>query len=584
MIRNGRRCSGDPVDPQIELLPVGRPRPYAGAMGPKMLMNPVVAMRRLMIMPPGVRRMDARAADSINRLHHRRWLDRGIAQLSRSADRSMLWAVIAIALYGSGGSPRRGAVRGFASLILSSIVANLIGKNVFGGDRPLLKNVPIGRQLKKTPTSPSFPSGHTASAVAFATGVALESGPSGAAIAPLSAAVAYSRMHTGAHWLSDVLGGAALGAAVAVVGRMLLPAPSLVKDVAKAPAVPLPALGDGAGAFIIVNPSSGIDPRRPDPVRELGQALPGAVIHPLQGGDDIATLVRDVVASADPPRVLGICGGDGSVAAVADAARHAGLPLLVLPGGTFNHFARTSGALTIDVGIAALRAGAGRRVDVAELKLDDGAEGGEKTGSEADRRAMTVLNAASVGIYPDFIAEREKHEKRLGKPVAAVVAAVRVLAGADPIEVTVDGRRATVWSVAVSVGRNSSVSMVPMQRRRLDDGALDVRVLHARGRSPGIRGLVALAFGRKASAVLDRLPRLPETATIEAFTTDEIRVHVRGRDGDAAGFAHDGEVSTPENRAHDGGYSASIRIMPGALEVYSPGPSESRQRGLSHQA
>ncbi len=36
--------------------------------------------------------------------------------------------------------------------------------------------------------------------------------------------VAYSRLHTGAHWLSDVLGGVALGAAVAVVGKFLVPA------------------------------------------------------------------------------------------------------------------------------------------------------------------------------------------------------------------------------------------------------------------------------------------------------------------------------------------------------------------------
>ncbi|MDQ4137276.1 MAG: phosphatase PAP2 family protein, partial [Actinomycetota bacterium] len=111
-----------------------------------------------------------------------------------------------------------------ASLTVASILANLVGKQVFGGDRPLLKDVPIGRHLRKQPTSPSFPSGHSASAAAFATGVALESTAAGGAIAPVAAGVAYSRLHTGAHWLSDVIGGIALGAGVATIGKLVLPA------------------------------------------------------------------------------------------------------------------------------------------------------------------------------------------------------------------------------------------------------------------------------------------------------------------------------------------------------------------------
>src|SRR5690606_19700530 len=162
-----------------------------------------------------------------------------------------------------------------------------------------------------------------------------------------------------------------------------------------------------------------------------------------------------------------------------------------LPGGTFNHFARTVGASTLERGLEALRSGAGLRVDVAELSIDDGVP-------------LTVTNVASLGVYPKFVAVRETMEKRLGKPVAAVIAAFRVLRRAQPIGVVLDGRPCTVWSLAAAVGSTDSPSMVPLQRRQLDDGVLEVRVLHAHGRMPRLRGLVALAFGGRASAVLDR--------------------------------------------------------------------------------
>ncbi len=522
--------------------------------------HPFIALRRVRILPRWVRRMDARAAKAINGHRHLPGLDRRLVSLSHLADRSRLWLGIALGLYAIGGSPRRGAVRGVASLVVGSALANLVGKQIFGGDRPLLKDVPVPRRLKSFPTSASFPSGHSASAAAFVTGVALESRRPGTALAPLGAAVAYSRLHTGAHWLSDVIGGAGLGAAVAIAGRMLVPARPRPEPEHSAPAVGLPALQDGAGAFILVNPSSGIDPLRPDPVGFLSEALPRAELHLLEDGDDIANLVRDAVGSASPPQVLGIWGGDGSVAAAADVARRAGLPLLVFPGGTFNHFARTVGAATIDDAVQAVRSGEGRRVDVAELVLD----GGEP---------FTVLNAASFGVYANFVTEREPMEKTLGKPIAALIAAITVLARAETIHVSIDGRPARVWSVAVAAGENSSASMVPLQRRRLDDGVLDVRVLHAFGRMPRLRGLVALAFGARASSALDRVPGRAQLATIESFTTTALRIEAHARPGQTIGISHDGEVSVSEPREPGRGTVAMIKIVPGGLDVYSIAPA-----------
>lgn len=518
--------------------------------------HPFIALRRARILPRWVRRLDSRAARGINGRRVPTVVDRSVVRLSHLADRSRLWLGVSLGLYALGGRWRRGAVRGMASLVAGSVLANLVGKNVFGGDRPLLKDVPVPRRLKAFPASASFPSGHSASAAAFVTGVALESPRAGCLFAPLGAAVAYSRLHTGAHWLSDVIGGAVLGSGVAVAGRVLVPAEPAPPQARSAPSVELPALPDGAGAFIVVNRASGIDQRRPDPVAFLSDALPGARVQVLQDGDDIARLVSDVVASTPPPRALGVWGGDGTVAAVADAARRAGLPLIVFPGGTFNHFARTAGIPTIDAAVDAVRSGAGRRVDVAELALDG-------------HEPITVLNATSLGVYADFVSEREPMEQSLGKPLAALIAATRVLSRAEAIPVSIDGRRARVWSVAVAAGRNDSASMVPLQRRHLDDGALDVRVLHAYGRMPRLRGLIALAFGARASSVMDRVPGRGGLRTIEAFTAGSVRIEADGAISRTIGVSHDGEVTERAPAPHGTGLIVTVALAAGGLDVYS---------------
>lgn len=61
------------------------------------------------------------------------------------------------------------------------------------------------------PTSSSFPSGHSAAAFAFATGVGHEWPAVGVPLRGLAAVVAYSRVHTGVHYPGDVIAGSLLG-------------------------------------------------------------------------------------------------------------------------------------------------------------------------------------------------------------------------------------------------------------------------------------------------------------------------------------------------------------------------------------
>jgi undecaprenyl-diphosphatase len=62
------------------------------------------------------------------------------------------------------------------------------------------------------PRSTSFPSGHSASAFAFAAAVGHVLPAAGGPLRVLAAAVAYSRVHTGVHYPADVIAGSLVGA------------------------------------------------------------------------------------------------------------------------------------------------------------------------------------------------------------------------------------------------------------------------------------------------------------------------------------------------------------------------------------
>ena len=72
-----------------------------------------------------------------------------------------------------------------------------------------------------------------------------------------------------------------------------------------------------------------------------------------------------IAEAAGGARILGIAGGDGSVQLAAGLAADKGLPLLVIPAGTFNHFATDLGVRSAQDALDALRAGDSVLVDVA---------------------------------------------------------------------------------------------------------------------------------------------------------------------------------------------------------------------------
>ena len=144
-------------------------------------------------------------------------IDRAMSRLSRAADYSRLSLASAAVLAAVGGRDgRRAAVIGLASVAVTATVANLIAKPLGRRRRPdrIAQEVPLARQVRM-PVSSSFPSGHTAAAFAFATGVARVSPVAAAPLRALAAMVAYSRVHTGVHYPGDVVAGSLLGIALA---------------------------------------------------------------------------------------------------------------------------------------------------------------------------------------------------------------------------------------------------------------------------------------------------------------------------------------------------------------------------------
>ena len=163
-------------------------------------------------------------------------------------------------------------------------------------------------------------------------------------------------------------------------------------------------------------------PRRPGADLELLRAklegVPALVEHgvvwhvPEERGDIVALARRAARAAREDGGLLVAAGGDGTINAVAAAALRTGVPVGVVPMGTFNYFSREHG-LALDPETAvqdllhALRNGDMRPVQVGFVN-----------------ERMFVVNA-SVGLYPRLLAEREKASRRFGRSrLVAIASAV----------------------------------------------------------------------------------------------------------------------------------------------------------------
>jgi len=152
-------------------------------------------------------------------------LDGAAKVITGLGDRGLMWAATTAWRARRPGPSRARAVRALAVAGVESSLVNAGLKAVIGRSRPdrsALRVVDGGVPVREPKTS-SFPSGHTLAAFCAATVMGERGDRAGNALLFTSAAlVGVSRLHLRAHHASDVVGGAAIGVALGLVGRRLV--------------------------------------------------------------------------------------------------------------------------------------------------------------------------------------------------------------------------------------------------------------------------------------------------------------------------------------------------------------------------
>ena len=147
-------------------------------------------------------------------------LDVPVRRLSGAADKSRVWLAIAAVVAVAGGRRgRRAALEGVVvAIAVTSATVNLGVKPIARRRRPdRAQQARFEGRHVPMPRSASFPSGHAASAFAFAYAVGRHLPVLAVPIRLLAVAVAYSRVHTGVHYPGDVVIGSVAGAGTAAM-------------------------------------------------------------------------------------------------------------------------------------------------------------------------------------------------------------------------------------------------------------------------------------------------------------------------------------------------------------------------------
>jgi diacylglycerol kinase family enzyme len=223
---------------------------------------------------------------------------------------------------------------------------------------------------------------------------------------------------------------------------------------------------------LLVNPRSGdgkaARARLAERARDTG--IEAIILDP---GQDLAELAGDAAtAGAD---VLGMAGGDGSLAVVAAVAAAHGIPFVCVPAGTRNHFALDVGVDRHDLvgALDAFTGGVERRIDVAEVN------------------GRMFLNNVSLGIYGDAVGSAAYRDAKVRTLLETAAEVMGPSAEAPALDLVDDLGREYHHPVIVLVSNNPYALDRPLvtgTRPALDSGQLGIVVLDAPGDRPRVPG------------------------------------------------------------------------------------------------
>ena len=381
--------------------------------------------------------LDRRLFDRLTR-KERQLADAGLTQLSNSANRSLLWMAIAglIAILG-GERGRRAALRGVVSIALTSTLVNLPLKYLARRQRPSLRrdDRPLPVSL---PGSFSFPSGHSASAFAFAAALGMEEPALLLPILPLAAGVAYSRVHLRVHYPFDVLVGAAIGTGMGLASGLVIRG---ARQWWEPPARVAETESAGTNQVIlVVSPHAGNEEKLTR-AKKLMAARRLEIVAEITV-EDLQHLPELLNRNGARRPIVVAAGGDGTVGAVANAVITTPAVLGILPLGTSNDFARSIKVpIRLDKAVQLLARGRVSRHDAGKLTRE-----GQPT--------RHFVHAAAAGMNVQFarFATRADLRARFGRLTYAMAMALAMKE--RPVfscEVEIEGRMEPMRLVHLSV-------------------------------------------------------------------------------------------------------------------------------------
>jgi YegS/Rv2252/BmrU family lipid kinase len=243
-------------------------------------------------------------------------------------------------------------------------------------------------------------------------------------------------------------------------------------------------------------------------------------------------LVRRALDSGAPPDLVIAAGGDGTHGPAGAALAGTGVPLALIPLGTFNNFARSLGIpRALDAALDVIAAGHRRLVDAGRVN------------------GRLFFEVAGAGWDATLFPAGESLKR--GNLGAALSAAGRVLRYRPAeIALVLDGTREVVSrtpTVVVANGPYFGSSFAVAPTSRLDDGLLTVTLFEGFGRADLLAHFAAIAEGQARSD-----PRIVShrAARVEVSAPPGLPAHA---DGEPLGL-----LATP------------FEVLPGALAVLAP--------------